>query len=410
MNEALENFAKLVQDCHVSWFEGTYDALAHVPSLFLDNAKKIDFPFPSQAELQRLYDIAQPASFGRGSEAVLDPTYRSARTLTTEMFAINLKPDRRLLDQIEQLMFTEGDAESSVHVQAVLYRVNIYGPGDFFKEHKDTPQPGTGHFGSLVFCLPTDFEGGAFMLRDPQGQEVRFDWASKFAETRSPVAVATEVSAHTESAAAQPSAIPFLAFASDLDHWIEPVTSGYRVTVTFHLFREVVSKKHINREPFMKQFASREEMVAMRNLVTSKQLAGKQILFPLVHQYSGRANYEIVLKGGDGALFQALTDLGAKPKIKFYYKDNASDRYRYDDDGDDGDGEVCYLTDVVEMYSEKGLYDSDDNPLDDFGTRSRVTWARHDRRPALMLSVGGSYGNQPSMQEYNGNVCIVAKF
>jgi hypothetical protein len=43
-------------------------------------------------------------------------------------------------------------------VKAELYKLNIYGPGDFFKSHVDTPR-GPDMFGSLVICLPTDFTG-----------------------------------------------------------------------------------------------------------------------------------------------------------------------------------------------------------------------------------------------------------
>ncbi len=113
-------------------------------------------------------------------------------------------------------------------MRAQLYRVNIYGPGDFFKEHKDTPQTQSGHFGSLVYCLPTVFEGGAFGLRDPQGKEMRFDWGAKYKDAA--------VSGSTSTTTTTP--VEYVAFASDLDHWVEPVQSGYRVTVTFHLFKE----------------------------------------------------------------------------------------------------------------------------------------------------------------------------
>jgi hypothetical protein len=67
-----------------------------------------------------------------------------------------------------------GWTENDAIVRAQLYRVSVYGPGDFFKEHNDTPQQGTGHFGSLVFCLPTRFEGGALVIREIYGIEVKY--------------------------------------------------------------------------------------------------------------------------------------------------------------------------------------------------------------------------------------------
>lgn len=164
--EVLRKFAKTIQDKNMSWMRGSELYPRNRTTLFVNN-QKIVFPFPSQEELARLYQSAEPATFGLANQAVLDPTYRSARTLTSENFAINLHPESNLLNEIHQLMLETKKKETNSRqsnstqstVRAELYRVNIYGPGDFFREHQDTPQKNKSHFGSLVFCLPTNFQG-----------------------------------------------------------------------------------------------------------------------------------------------------------------------------------------------------------------------------------------------------------
>jgi hypothetical protein len=81
-------------------------------------------------------------------------------------------------------MLNSDDPNEYEYVRVELYRVNLHGPGDFFKEHKDTPQAGTGHFGSLVLCLPTQFEGGAFIIQELDGKEVKFDWGTSYASVK----------------------------------------------------------------------------------------------------------------------------------------------------------------------------------------------------------------------------------
>jgi hypothetical protein len=89
--------------------------------------------------------------------------------------------------------------------------VNIYGPG---KEHQDSHQTSAkGHFGSFVYCLPTEFEGGAFVMRTPKGGGKRFDWATKFAMTTNQSMKGTSATAAT-TILLQPS-VEYVAFTSD---------------------------------------------------------------------------------------------------------------------------------------------------------------------------------------------------
>jgi hypothetical protein len=99
----------------------------------------------------------------------------------------------------------------------MLTKLLAPGKDDFFKPHKDTPRR-IGMVGSLVVVLPTQHEGGQFVLRKDR-KEWTIDFAEKFA------------------AATEPS-ICFVAFFGDVEHEVLPVTSGYRVTLTYNLYYE----------------------------------------------------------------------------------------------------------------------------------------------------------------------------
>ncbi|KZP28259.1 hypothetical protein FIBSPDRAFT_852764 [Athelia psychrophila] len=108
-----------------------------------------------------------------------------------------------------------------------LYKLNVYGVGDFFKTHKDTPRSDT-TFGSLIVVFPTSHEGGILLLRHG-GQEWSFDSAALIKET-------------------QPS-IAYVAFYSDVEHEITPVTRGHRITLTYNLYFADVADDDATAKP-----------------------------------------------------------------------------------------------------------------------------------------------------------------
>ena len=72
-------------------------------------------------------------------------------------------------------------------------------------------------FGSLVIVYPTPHEGGELVLRH-EGKEWTFDSARITAKQREP-------------------SLAYIAFYSDVEHEVLDVKSGYRVTVTYNLYR-----------------------------------------------------------------------------------------------------------------------------------------------------------------------------
>ncbi|XP_055350775.1 uncharacterized protein LOC129597316 [Paramacrobiotus metropolitanus] len=147
-------------------------------------------------------------------ESVLDESYRKAVKLDVNKFSAKFDAERSgLLGRIKSDLLS-GD-EHNRHVQAELYKLNVYGKGGFFKKHTYTPR-GANMFASLVVVFPTTHEGGALVLRSG-GKEWTFDAANELAALRTP-------------------SIAYMAFFSDVEHEILPVLSGHRVSLTYNLY------------------------------------------------------------------------------------------------------------------------------------------------------------------------------
>jgi hypothetical protein len=92
-------------------------------------------------------------------------------------------------------------------LKAELHSMLVYAPGQFFVRHQDS-EKADAMVGSLVVGLPSTFSGGALEVRHG-GETATYRGSKK--------------------------AFSFVAFYSDCRHQVKPVTSGYRVVLTYNL-------------------------------------------------------------------------------------------------------------------------------------------------------------------------------
>lgn len=86
---------------------------------------------------------------------VVSPTHRRALQLSPADFQSNFRlEDTSILQEIAQFAKPWPGKE----VTATLTALNVYGPGDHFKQHQDTPFRDKG-FGTLVIALPNVYKG-----------------------------------------------------------------------------------------------------------------------------------------------------------------------------------------------------------------------------------------------------------
>ncbi|KAK5989672.1 hypothetical protein PT974_07927 [Cladobotryum mycophilum] len=245
----------------------------------------------SKMAFEQLVKDCQPATFGRGSEEVLDEGYRKAGKLDGAGFSTNFNPyEHGVIDAITQALIQTTHAKDNIWgVRAELYKLNVYsGPSGRFKSHVDTPRSDR-QMGSLVVCFPHPHQGGQLAVRHA-GKEVSFDWSSDAS-----------------------SAIHWAAFFSDCEHEVLEVTEGHRITLAYNLFwipygpasmadgLDVMDQQSLHFFEALKQFLTDPKFRAK----------GRKVGFTCTHAYphtaqSSLEHLHLTLKGIDMVVFQAL--------------------------------------------------------------------------------------------------------
>ncbi|KAF8692602.1 hypothetical protein AX14_002451, partial [Amanita brunnescens Koide BX004] len=176
---------------------------------------------PSNEAISNLVNACEPATFGFKGENVYDESYRRAGKLDCTSFRPLLDISKLNLIGIIRDGLSHG-LEAQKPIRAELYNLNIYGEGSFFKAHRDTPR-GEKMFGSLVIFYPTFHQGGMLHIRKDE-KEWTFD-SGALAEHEVP---------H----------IGYVALYSDVEHEVDLVKSGYRVSIAYNLYYEDDLTKH----------------------------------------------------------------------------------------------------------------------------------------------------------------------
>ncbi|GJE97692.1 2OG-Fe(II) oxygenase [Phanerochaete sordida] len=278
---------------------------------------RIDFTSHTDDEIKHLADSCDVATFGRGGEDVHDESYRKAGKLDKRHFASNFCPELSGLMHVIRHNVLEGHNGKALKVE--LYKLNVYGPGSFFKAHKDTPRADN-MIASLVVVLPTRHDGGALVLRH-EGREFKFESAKILAQPQAP-------------------SVAYAAFYGDVEHEVEPVVSGSRVTLTYNIYLIDSVTKHVQPDTAY-ELALKD---AFRALLQDKEYLpeGGLVGFGLRHEYPidvfsvtgryddrDREQWTVdkllgTLKGSDAILQKACADLGLKASLRILYFESQS--------------------------------------------------------------------------------------
>jgi hypothetical protein len=174
--------------------------------------------FEQERLVQPLIDRCSAASFGMVCKTRHDRAVRDALQIKAKGGAFSVlhfdPQDAGILDQVRRELAPQLPGT----LTAELYNLNVYTTGGHFVSHKDTPR-GSDMFGTLVVCLPSRFSNGVFVLKH-QGVFQTFDWGRAIREQ------------------AEPTRIHWAAYFGDVDHQIEEVWGGMRVTSTYLIRRD----------------------------------------------------------------------------------------------------------------------------------------------------------------------------
>jgi len=146
-------------------------------------------------------------------------------------------------------------------IELIPYKLNIYGPGGFFKPHVDTPTNAEKMIGTLVLCLPCKFKGGELVLTHKSSTQT-FDFSQLSVDT---------------------SKIQWAAFYSDCVHEVKPTKEGFRVTLTYSIMvPDKKKKKLIDDETITNnyiQFQSHPALDKVMKCIEKKLIRLKLVFF-----------------------------------------------------------------------------------------------------------------------------------
>ncbi len=126
-------------------------------------------------------------------------------------FESELINEEELIEKLEVFFGSKG-------LTIEQYKMNIYGKGQFFKPHVDTPIDPKRMIGTLVLCFPIEHTGGDFKVIGEQITNYNM------------VAPLKDASGNMMR-----NKLSYVAFHSDTLHEVEPVTDGTRLTITYNV-------------------------------------------------------------------------------------------------------------------------------------------------------------------------------
>ncbi|KAJ8473601.1 hypothetical protein ONZ45_g16231 [Pleurotus djamor] len=258
----------------------------------------VDLSGPTPEQMKALANACEPTPPEKSHKNV-DDNRKEGRLDATD-FALNFDLSATgIIRQIVKELFAN---ESSVRSE--LHELNLY--GSLSKPRKVAPS-GESLFGTLVLVLPVPHEGGQLILRPDGLPEAHYDM-------------------HSEKEYGKP-VILYAAFCKDTEYQVLPVTSGYRVSLTYHLFFddakwEITSPSTPLTSPLDHPFA-----ISLVRALRSPEFLPKGGTLG----YTLQSEYHIVddsldlsaitdnLKGKDASIAKLFSLLGLEAKTKVVY-------------------------------------------------------------------------------------------
>lgn len=208
------------------------------------------------------------------------------------------------------------------------WKLLLYEEGSFFRPHKDS-EKAPGMIGTLVISFPSKHEGGQVHLSHSSKRHV-------FATS--------EFSSFDLTA---------LAWYSDVTHEIKPLSSGYRLVITYNLIQQRGSAPSAGT--FIEQQAQLQTL--LQNWACTLQ-SKKRVIYRLDHKYSQSSLSIQNMKGRDAqrirCLKQACEEAGFYILLAIMTKTESCEDEYYGG-GDEDSLELDYVTTLDGSYITRSL-------------------------------------------------------
>jgi predicted 2-oxoglutarate/Fe(II)-dependent dioxygenase YbiX len=317
---------RLQQSLDDSQHQGTFASFrtqsAYInPGLYVNEIGSIGLPL-SVRDARAIAGVCKKSPFGKGDATLVDETVRKTWELETSEIACRNPAWAQYLDGLARQAIQ--DLGVQVPAWAQPYKLLLYEEGAFFKIHRDTEKV-PGMFGTLVVCLPSEHAGGEVLLA--HGKKKR--------------TIKTATSSAFELSA--------LAWYSDVQHEIRPVTSGYRMVLTYNL----VQDKQQPKQTATGLDAHLEQLERSLRRWNSHLPPFDYLVYPLEHLYTPSGLSLLHLKGQDAAKGRSLEQLCSKNN--FYWFLARMTKSEQEDFYDDDDLEEDMVVDRIVTPAGKSI-------------------------------------------------------
>jgi len=248
-----------------------------MPRLDVQGLGLVSFPVPT-AQAEDIITLCRQAPYGKGTQTVVDTKVRKVWELDPSNFSLGGPQWHQALDSMVEAV-TEQLGIQGGQLVPDLYKLLIYGPGDFFLPHRDGEKI-DGMIGTLVVVLPSLHKGGTLVVHH---------------EGESEVFEAPEASVGM--------GIDYCAFYADCQHEVKPLTKGHRICLTYNLVFQ--SKGRRSKVQLMAPSLSAPVQVLAKVLSEETFPVGR-VVVAMEHQYSCAALGPDLLKGVDKMRYEAL--------------------------------------------------------------------------------------------------------
>ena len=292
----------------------------------------------SVGQAKELCVLGRPAQFGKGEQTLLDAKVRDTWEVPKSRVKIDKRQWNATLQPVLDRLRADLGLPAGCKLTADFHSMLVYAPGQFFAPHQDS-EKADAMIGTLVVTLPSASKGGVLVV-EHVGKTVTYRSSKDL--------------------------LSFVAFYADCRHHVRPVTSGYRVVLTYNLLLEgdTVTSAAGRTDPRLTAELARclDEHFDASDEPT-------RLVYLLDHEYTQRGLSWARLKGSDASRAAAVraaaqaagcevalalaevheTWSAEEPEPSWrgeygrYWDDNEEDEDEYGDDSPDGEYELQEL-------------------------------------------------------------------
>ncbi|KZT35176.1 hypothetical protein SISSUDRAFT_1064684 [Sistotremastrum suecicum HHB10207 ss-3] len=280
---------------------------APVPGLRIKNLGSLPVPLTTKSA-QELINVCELAPFGRGEKTVVDRTVRDTWELSADKVAFD---NPRWDIWFQSTVVPEITQRLGIPCAATweLYKLLVYEKGSHFLAHQEfvlelfitsyhvshlelSTEKSDGMFATVVIVLPTIFEGGQLHMSHSNQAKI-FD--------------VSENSAFGTS---------FMAWYTDVRHEVKPITSGYRLALSYNLVAPIGVARPALSDCSRSVEAVRKVLLTWKDNFSPS--TPNKLAYLLDHKYSSVGLKNRILKGSDVQKVDILHTLAKEHGFEVY--------------------------------------------------------------------------------------------